>query len=254
MALVKSESELEGLRVSGSIAAMIRDRLAASVAPGVTTGELGDYAAELMTANGAKSAFLGYRGYPGMICVSVNEEVVHGIPGRRRIRLGDIVSIDVGVRHQGYVGDTATTVMVGVTDQDVIRLVQTAETALREAVRQACASKRVSDISGAIERTALDRGCSVVRKFVGHGIGREMHEEPQVPNFRQKGRSSKLRTGMVLCLEPMLNMGGHDVEVLADGWTVVTKDRTFSAHFEHMVAIRNGDAEILSLDKTGAGN
>ncbi len=247
MALIKTAKDLQGLRASGGIAARVRNKLAEAVAPGVTTGELGEYARDLIEAEGAESAFLGYRGFPGVICVSVNEEVVHGIPGRRRIRLGDVVSIDVGVRYEGYVGDTATTVMVGVTDHDVVRLVRAAQSSLEAAVKMARARGRVSDISHAIEQTALAQGCSVVRKFVGHGIGRDMHEEPQVPNFGAKGRGPKLKAGMTLCLEPMLNLGNCDVEVLADGWTVVTRDRTCSAHFEHMVAVRNGEAEVLSV-------
>jgi methionyl aminopeptidase len=247
MGLIKNHADLQGLRASGGIAARIRDRLAQTVAPGVTTGEIGDYAAELMKQNEAESAFLGYRGYPGVICVSVNEEVVHGIPGRRRIQLGDIVGIDVGVRHGGYVGDTATTVMVGVTDPDTIRLVRATESALEAAVKHAQTGHRLSDISHAIETVARENNCAVVRKFVGHGIGREMHEEPQVPNFGPRGRGMKLRSGMTLCLEPMLNLGGSDVKVLSDEWTVVTRDGSFSAHFEHMVALRNGEAEILSV-------
>ncbi len=246
MGLVKSHSELEGLRASGRVAACIRNQVARKIAPGVSTGDLGGYAGELMREYGAESAFLGYRGYPGLICVSVNEEVVHGIPGGRVIRMGDIVSIDVGVKYGGYIGDTATTVMVGVTDPEVIGLVHAAQKALQDAIGHASEGGRLSDISHAVEQTAIACGCSVVRKFVGHGIGREMHEEPQVPNFGAAGKGPRLRSGMTLCIEPMLNLGGFDVDVLDDGWTVVTKDRRPSAHFEHMVAIRNGEAEILS--------
>jgi methionyl aminopeptidase len=253
MIVLKNAVDLEGLRTSGRIAARIRDQLAARVAPGVTTRELGDYAGELLKGWGADSAFLGYRGasgqagFPGIICVSVNEVVVHGIPGERRISLGDVVSIDVGVKYGGYIGDTATTVMVGVCDQKVVRLVCAAEQALRDGISAAVAGNRLSDISHAIEKAATNSGCSVVRKFVGHGIGRDMHEDPQVPNFGRPGRGPVLREGMTLCLEPMINLGGSDVETLEDGWTVVTRDRLPSAHFEHMVAIREGPAEILSL-------
>ena len=245
--VLKSEADLDGLRASGRLAARIRDAVAAAVAPGMTTADLGELAGDMMKDHGAESAFLGYRGYPGIICVSVNEEVVHGIPGPRRLHLGDIVSIDVGVRLNGYIGDTATTVMVGVTDQRVIRLVQAAEAALKAAIGQAVVGRRVGDVSHAIERVAREHGCSVVRKFVGHGVGREMHEEPQVPNFGPAGKGPKLVHGMTLCLEPMLNLGGHDVKVLGDHWTVVTKDQSMSAHVEHMVAILDSGAEILSV-------
>ncbi len=247
MALVKSESELEGLRVSGRIAAMIRDRLAASVAPGVTTGELGDYASELMTANGAESAFLGYRGYPGLICVSVNDEVVHGIPGERLIAFGDIVSIDVGIRYRGFIGDTATTVMVGVSDPDVLRLVSATKRALDAGIAACRSGVRVGAISHAIERTVLDDGCAVVRDFVGHGVGRRLHEEPQVPNFGRPGKGPVLKPGMTLAIEPMINQGGFHVETQPNGWTVRTRDRKRSAHCEHTVlVVPTGPAEVLT--------
>lgn len=247
MIAIKSEADLERMRASGRIAAQVRDETAGRVRPGVTTAELADYAGERIRELDAESAFLGYRGYPGQICVSVNETVVHGIPGAQRIGLGDIVSIDVGVRHQGFVGDTATTVMVGVTDPDVIRLVRTTREALRQAVEAARAGCRLSDVSHVIEQTAVSAGFSVVREFVGHGIGREMHEAPQIPNFGSPGRGPKLRPGMTLCFEPMVNMGGAEVQLEDDGWTVLTRDRRPSAHFEHMVAIRNGEAEVLTV-------
>jgi len=179
--------------------------------------------------------------------VSVNEAVVHGVPGKRRIQLGDIVSIDIGVKYGGYIGDTATTVMVGVTDPEVIRLVRTTEKALDAGIAMAYAGRRLSDISHVIEEVAVDAGFSVVREFVGHGIGRKMHEDPQIPNFGPPGMGPKLRTGMTLALEPMINLGEADVEVQDDGWTVLTRDRKFSAHFEHTIAITNGKAEILTL-------
>ena len=247
MIIVKSESDLDGMRASGHIAAGVRDRLAQIVAPGVTTGELADYAAELIEGFGAQSAFLGYRGYPGQICVSVNDAVVHGIPGPHRLKLGDIVSIDVGVRYEGFIGDTAATVMVGVTDERVIELVQTTRRALDAGVEKACAGNRLSDISHAIEQVAVGAGFSVVREFVGHGIGRRMHEDPQVPNFGQPGRGPLLRAGMTMALEPMVNMGGPGVAVQDDGWTVLTRDGGPSAHFEHTIAVRDGEAEILTV-------
>jgi methionyl aminopeptidase len=247
MIMIKTPEELARMRTSGRIAADVRDRIAGSVAPGVTTAELNDYAVELMKEHGVESAFFGYRGYPGYICISVNEEVVHGIPGKRRIAVGDIVSIDVGIRCEEYVGDTATTVMVGVSDLDVVRLVAVTEKALQEGIRSACAGSRVSDISHAIETVAVEAGFSVIRDFVGHGIGRDMHEDPQVPNFGRPGRGAVLEPGMTLALEPMVSMGGAKVEVMNDGWTVLTRDRRPSAHFEHTVAVRKeGVAEVLT--------
>jgi methionyl aminopeptidase len=246
MIVIKSEADLEAMRAAGRVAAKVRDAVARSVRPGITTAELGDYAGELMREMGATSAFLGYRGFPGRICVSVNEAVVHGIPGPRVIELGDVVSIDIGVRYAGFVGDTATTVMVGVTDPDVIRLVRTAERALAAGIGMAHAGRRVSDVSHAIEKEALKEGFSVVREFVGHGIGRQMHEDPQVPNFGEPGRGPKLRAGMTLAIEPMINMGGAAVQVQPDGWTVLTRDRTLSAHAEHTVAVMPDGAEILT--------
>jgi methionyl aminopeptidase len=247
MIILKNDAEIEGMRASGHVAATVRDALAMAVSPGVTTGELGEYAAELMKKLGAESAFLGYKGFPGQICVSVNEVVVHGIPGKRRIELGDIVSIDVGVKYDGFIGDTATTVMVGVTNQDVIRLVDTTQKALEAGIAAAVDGKRVSDISAAVEAVAKSGGFSVVREFVGHGIGRAMHEDPQVPNFASNGHREKLRNGMTIAIEPMVNLGKAGVEILADKWTVVTRDRRPSAHFEHTIAIRGGKAEILTV-------
>ncbi len=247
MIVLKDECDLEGLRASGRVAARIRDEVAKVVAPGITTADLEAYAVQLMRAYGAESAFLGYRGFPGHICVSVNDVVVHGIPGPREIKRGDIVSLDVGVKLNGYIGDTATTVMVGVSDQQVIKLVRAAERALYAGIRVAVAGRHVGDISHAIEQEAIRSGCSTVRKFVGHGIGRNMHESPEVPNFGPAGRGAVLKPGMTLCLEPMFNLGSSDVTILEDQWTVVTCDGKYSAHFEHMIAIREGPAEILTL-------
>jgi len=246
MIAIRTAAELAAMRESGGMAARVRDAVAAKIAPGVTTLELSEYAGELMRGWGGESAFLGYHGYPGIICVSVNEVVVHGIPGSRRIALGDVVSIDVGVRYQGFIGDTATTVMVGVTDPAVIKMVTTTQRALEAGIGAAQAGKRVSDISHAIEKEATGGGYTVVREFVGHGVGRQMHEEPQVPNFGHPGRGPTLKAGMTLALEPMVNMGRPEVAVLEDGWTVVTKDGQFSAHFEHTVAVGDGTAEILT--------
>ncbi|MFC1497000.1 type I methionyl aminopeptidase [Verrucomicrobiota bacterium] len=247
MIIIKNSSDIEGMRASGQIAAKVRNAVCEKICPGATTGELSDYAGELIREFGAKSAFLGYKGFPGQICVSVNEAVVHGVPGKKRIKLEDIVSIDVGVKYCGYIGDTATTVMVGVTDPEVIRLVKTAEQALAAGINMAKAGNRLSDISHAIEQTSVEAGFNVVREFVGHGIGRKMHEDPQIPNFGSPGHGPSLKSGMTLALEPMLNMGGFEVEIHKDGWTVLTQDRRLSAHFEHTIAVMNGTVENLTF-------
>lgn len=247
MIIVKSDSEIEQMRGSCRIAARVRDAVAEKISPGVRTIELGDYAGELIAGHGAESAFLGYRGYPGQICVSVNDAVVHGIPDERVIELGDIVSIDVGVAYDGFVGDTALTVMVGVTDAEVLKLVDFTRRSLDAAIAKAVAGNRLSDISHAVESTAEAGGFSVVRDFVGHGIGRSMHEDPQIPNFGQPGKGPVLKKGMTLAIEPMLNMGKHVVQVQEDGWTVLTRDGLPSCHFEHTVVVGDEVAEILTL-------
>jgi methionyl aminopeptidase len=245
--VLKDAEALAGMRESGRMAATVREKVAEAIAPGVTTKELGVYAYDLIREMGGESAFLGYMGYPGEICVSVNEAVVHGIPDDRRIKAGDIVSLDIGVQYRGYIGDTATTVMVAVSEPEILRLVKTTEKALLAGIAKAQAGGRLSDVSHAIEQTAIEEGFAVVRDFVGHGIGRKMHEEPQVPNFGAPGKGPRLKEGMTLALEPMLNMGGPGVEVQADGWTVLTKDRKPSAHFEHSIAVTNGEARILTV-------
>ncbi|MDZ4200142.1 MAG: type I methionyl aminopeptidase [Kiritimatiellia bacterium] len=247
MIRIKTPAELERMRASNRLAARLRDELADMIRPGIRTADLEEAAVEWMRREGTRSAFKGYRGFPGHICASVNEEVVHGIPGNRRIELGDIVSLDVGVIFEGFVGDTARTVMVGVNDPDVVRLVSVTRSALEAALEAAQAGAHLSDISHAVERTATEAGFSVVREFVGHGIGRRMHEEPQIPNFGPPGRGPRLKPGMTLAIEPMINLGAADVETLADGWTVVTRDRRPSAHFEHTVAIGEAGVEILTV-------
>ena len=247
MIILKTRDEIRQMRESGRIAARVRDEVAAAVVPGVTTRELDQKAVALMEAMKAKSAFLGYHGYPGHICISIDAEVVHGIPGERRIEWGQIVSLDVGVVFGGFVGDTATTVMVGVTDGDVVRLVRSTEAALVAGIAQARAGNRLGDVSHAVESVAVGAGFSVVRDFVGHGIGRKMHEDPQIPNFGSPGRGPKLKVGMTLAIEPMVNMGVAAVKVLPDGWTVRTVDGKPSAHVEHTVAIGEDGPEILTL-------
>jgi methionyl aminopeptidase len=246
MISVKTEKEVVAMRASGSLAAEVLQCVAKAVAPGVTTGDLDELARQLLRDRGAESAFLGYHGYPGVVCVSINEEVIHGIPGSRRIAMGDLVSLDVGVTYEGFIGDNATTVMVGVTNPDHVRLVTTTQEALRAGITVVRDGVRLSDVSHAVEQAALAGGCSVVRDFVGHGVGRQLHEDPQVPNYGRPGRGPVLKSGMTICIEPMVNLGRADVELLADGWTVVTCDRQPSAHFEHTVLVRPGGAEVLT--------
>lgn len=246
MIIVKTAVELEAMRASGRLAAQVLASVARSVRPGVTTRELDELADRLIVASGAKSAFYGYRGYPGNICVSVNEEVVHGIPGPRIIQLGDVVSLDIGVELRGFVGDNATTVLVGVTDPEVLRLAEVGQQSLAAALDMARAGRRLSDISHAVQKTAEAAGFSVVRDFVGHGVGRRLHEDPQIPNFGAPGQGPKMKPGMTFAIEPMLNLGVAEVEVMGDGWTVLTRDRKPSVHFEHSVAIRDGEPVVLT--------
>ncbi len=249
------------MRRSCRLVAWILQKLAERVEPGLSTREIDRYAAELIRRVGAQSAFLGYRGFPGHICISVNEEVVHGIGGDRRIQYGDLVKLDVGIVKEGWVGDTATTVVVGVTDPESARLVEVTREALAAGIEQAWPGKQVGDISSAIEKVVTQHGFSVVREFVGHGVGRHLHEEPQIPNFGKPGTGPRLRPGMTLAIEPMVNAGLPGVEVLRDGWTVVTLDRRRSAHFEHTVLVTEEGPEILTVlaepdlvGKQGAGN
>lgn len=251
--IIKNAEELEGMRAAGRVAANIRVRLAKEIAPGVSTRELDLFARDLIDQAGARSAFINYQGprgvplYPGYTCISVNEEVVHGIPGDRKIRLGDIVSIDVGVVYKGFIGDNAMTVPVGVTDPKILELIRVAEQSLMNAIDQAVEGNRLTDISHAVESTVVPFGFGVVQDFVGHGVGRNMHEPPQIYNFGPPGRGPILKEGMTLAIEPMVNLGSHEVETLGDGWTVVTADRLPSVHVEHTVAVHKGKAEILTL-------
>jgi methionyl aminopeptidase len=246
MIILKNERDIEAMRVSGALAAEVLNLVANWIQPGVTTREIDNYAAGLIKERGAKSAFLGYRKYPGHLCISVNEQVVHGLPSDRRIQLGDIISLDVGVVYHGYIGDTAKTVAVGGCDVQSQKLMDVTERALYEGIAQAVAGNRVVDISRAVQKCVESNGFSVVREFVGHGVGRSMHEEPQVPNFVDGKSSPKLRPGMTIAIEPMVNAGKAGVEILSDGWTVVTRDGLPSAHFEHTVLITEQEPEILT--------
>jgi methionyl aminopeptidase len=245
----KLAGEIERMRVACQAAAEILRTVAAIVEPGRTTKELDEAAGELITQYGGKSPFLGYRGYPGSICVSVNEEVVHGIPGKRKVQYGDIVSLDVGIILDGFVGDNATTVAVGVVRPRTQELLRVTQLALEAGIGQARPGRRVGDISNAVQNVVEGHGFSVVREFVGHGVGRKMHEEPQIPNYGRAGDGPKLKAGMTLAIEPMINAGVSEVQMLSDGWTVVTADGAPSAHFEHTVLVTEGAPEILTWQK-----
>lgn len=235
------------MRHAGQIVAEALQKMRDRVRPGVSTLELDQIAYETATRRGAKPAFLGYRGYPASVCASINDEIVHGIPRADRILAeGDIISLDFGSIYQGYYGDAAITVAVGKVSPLAAKLLQVAEEALYKGIEQARAKNHLTDISAAIQARAEQDGFSVVRRYVGHGIGRAMHEPPEVPNFGPPGRGPILRPGLVLAIEPMLNTGTHETIELADGWTVVTADGGLSAHFEHSVAITEGDPEVLT--------
>jgi methionyl aminopeptidase len=249
MIILKNERDLAAMRPACTVASSVLSDVAAFIQPGVTTKQVDDFAAERMKHYGAKSAFLGYRKFPRQICISVNEEVVHGLGGPRVLRFGDIVSLDVGVRHGGYVGDTATTVAVGGCGVLAQRLLDVTERALYEGTAQAVSGNRVDDISRAIQNYVEGNGFSVVREFVGHGVGRTVHEDPQVPNFVDSKCRAWLKPGMTIAIEPMVNAGGPDVKLLKDGWTVVTQDGSLSAHFEHTVLITEAEPEILTCSE-----
>jgi methionyl aminopeptidase len=243
---IKRPQDIEKMRRAGETAANILNELATLVAPGVTTGEIDHAASQLMSEAGVRSAFLGYRKFPGHICISLNEEVVHGIGGGRRIGYGDVVKMDVGIIRDGWIGDTATSVPVGIIDPEVERLLTVTEDILNGAVQLAVSGNRVGDISHFVQTEAERSGYSVVREFVGHGVGRQLHEEPQVPNFGKRSTGPKLKSGMTIAIEPMINMGKANVKILADKWTAVTSDGLPSAHFEHTVLITDNAPEVLT--------
>ena len=233
---------------AGRVVALTIAFLREQVKPGVTTADLDRLAEEFITGEGAIPAFKGYRGYPATLCTSVNEEVVHGIPSaRRRLEEGDIIGIDVGAIVEGFYGDAAVTLPVGRISDEAARLIRVTEAALAAGLAQVRVGNRLSDISHAVQTVAEDAGYSVVTDFVGHGIGRNLHEDPQVPNFGKPGEGPRLKEGLVLAIEPMVNIGGHEVEVLSDRWTVVTRDKSLSAHFEHTIAITPDGPKILTL-------
>ena len=246
MIVLKSSWELARMREAGRIAAQALAHLVERIKPGMATRELDLLTEAFINRRGGVPSFKGYRGFPASLCISLNEEVVHGIPGPRILKQGDIVSLDIGVIYKGYQGDAALTVGVGEISDEAKDLIATARGALLAAIAQARDGLPVGDISWAIQQYAESRGYSVVREYTGHGIGRQMHEDPQVPNFGQPGRGPALKPGMTLALEPMVNVGGYLTRVRDDSWTVVTDDGKPSAHFEHTIAIREGEPEILT--------
>lgn len=246
MIVLKSERDLEAMRPACAVASTVLNEIAAFIQPGMTTREVDEYAASRIKHHGAKSAFLGYRKYPCQICISVNEQVVHGLAGSRQVQFGDIVSLDVGVVYNGFIGDTARTVAVGGCGLLAQKLMDVTEKSLYEGIAQAVAGNHVSDISRAVQNYVENNGFSVVREYVGHGVGRTMHEEPQVPNFVDGKSSPLLRPGMTIAIEPMVNAGLPGTKTLNDGWTVVTQDGSLSAHFEHTVLITEAEPEILT--------
>ena len=246
MTVLKSARDLELMRPACVLAQTVLDEICGFVQPGLTTQEVDLFAAERIRSYGAKSAFLGYRKYPCHVCLSVNEQVVHGLATERRLKFGDIVSLDVGVVYNGFIGDTARTVAVGGCSVEAQRLMDETEQSLYLGIAQAVAGNRVVDISRAVQHCVESNGFSVVREFVGHGVGRAMHEEPQVPNFDDGKKSPKLQPGMTIAIEPMVNAGSAGVRILNDGWTVVTKDGQLSAHFEHTVLVTASEPEIMT--------
>lgn len=246
MIILKSERDLEAMRPACVVANSVLSDIAAFIRPGVTTKQVDEHAAERIRHYGAKSAFLGYRKYPCHTCISVNDEVVHGLANERVLRFGDIVSVDCGVMYRGFIGDNARTVAVGGCGVAAQRLMDVTEQALYEGIAQAVPGNRVTDISRAVQNYVAGNGFGIVREFVGHGVGRTVHEEPQVPNFVDAKCNQKLRPGMTLAIEPMVTAGQPAVKILNDGWTVVTQDGSLSAHFEHTILITEGEPEILT--------
>jgi len=246
MIILKLPDEIKKARTSARIVAEVLSTLRELVKPGVRTIELNRIAEQITDKRGARPAFKGYHGYPYALCTSVNEQVVHGMPSERVLLEGDIIGIDYGVYFQDYYGDAAITVPVGKVTEEARRLIMVTEQSLYDAIAQTRAGNRLGDVSAAVQVRAEQAGFSVVRDFVGHGIGKNLHEEPQIPNFGKKGRGIELKSGMIFAIEPMVNTGNYKVKVLPDGWTVVTEDGGLSAHFEHSVAITDNGPDILS--------
>jgi len=246
MIVCRSAAELERLARVNALVARVLVELAAMIAPGVTTAEMDAVAERRLREAGAEPAFKGYHGYPATICASVNEQVVHGIPSARKLAAGDIISVDLGAKMDGFYGDSAVTVAVGPVSAEAAKLLDVTKQSLHEALAVVKAGARLSDIGAAVQRHVEANGFSVVREFVGHGIGATLHEEPQIPNYGTPGRGPRLAEGMVLAIEPMVNIGQAGVKVLSDGWTAVTKDGSLSAHFEHTVAVTADGCRVLT--------
>jgi len=246
MIVLKSAQEITYMRQAGKVVAETLYELGKRVKPGVTTGELNEFADEFIRKCGCVPAFLNYQGFPASICTSINNEVVHGIPGLRKLENGDIISIDVGAFYRGYCGDAAYTFPVGDISPEAERLIEVTKQSLYVGIEKAVSGNRIGDIGAAIQTFVEDNGYNVVRAFVGHGIGQKMHEDPQVPNFGTPGRGPRLEPGMTLAIEPMVNIGTYDVAIMPNNWTVVTKDGSLSAHFEHTVLVTGGKPEILT--------
>jgi methionyl aminopeptidase len=248
MIIIKSQQEIDIMRESGKVTAYILSELKNLIRPGVSTKEIDDFVEGIILKNGMIPSFKGYNGYPASACVSVNEEVVHGIPSAKKIlREGDIVSVDVGTTYKGYVSDAARTYPVGKISEEAQKLITVTEESFFEGLKFCRVGCRLSDISAAIQRKVESEGFSVIRDFVGHGIGRAMHEEPQIPNYGKPGRGPRLVPGMVFAIEPMVNLGDYEVRVLENNWTVVTEDGKLSAHYENTVVITDGEPELLTL-------
>ena len=248
-ASIKSASELEAMRKAGQVVARMIAAIKEAVEPGITTKQLDTVAAKELKRQGAKPAFLGYMGFPATICTSVNEQIVHGIPGDRVLKEGDLVKVDVGAIVDGLYGDSAMTLPVGQVSAEAMRLIETTKNSLDAAIEVVKSGNRLGDIGAAVQEYAESRGYGVVREYVGHGIGRNLHEEPQIPNYGVAGRGALLHAGMVIAVEPMVNVGTWRTQALEDGWTVVTADGKLSAHFEHTMAIGEHGAEVLTLLK-----
>src|SRR5262245_5797516 len=252
MIIRKSKQEIERMRASGLIVAQVLKSLSEIVEPGLTTLDLDQEAERMIVAAGASPTFKGYHGFPRSICASINDEVVHGIPSKRKLREGDIISIDCGATLMGYVGDAAITVPVGKVTEPVKRLLDATRQSLYQAIEKCRIGNRLGDVCNAVQSYVEPLGYAVVKNYCGHGVGRAMHEEPQVPNYGRAGTGPILREGLVIAIEPMINLGHEDVKVLSDGWTVITMDGQPSAHFEHTVAITRDGPQILTLLDNGA--